>query len=50
MPFATVIRSGSIPNTSLPNQRAEAAEAGDHLVGDQQHVVAGAAPAWIAAK
>ena len=39
MPFATVTRSGSIPNTSAPNQRAEAAEAGDHLVGDQQHVV-----------
>ena len=32
-------RSGSIPNTSAPNQLAEPAEAGDHLVADQQHVV-----------
>ena len=38
--MATVIRSGSIPKTSLPNQLPEPAEGGDHLVGDQQHVVA----------
>ena len=37
--FAKVIRSGVTPNACAPNGVAQAAEAGDHLVEDQQDAV-----------
>ena len=39
MPLAIVIRSGSSPHSAGGEPVAEAAEAGDHLVGDEQDVV-----------
>ena len=39
MPLAMVSRSGSRSHISEANQCAEPAEAGDHLVGDEEDVV-----------
>ena len=49
-PLAKVTMSGSMPYRWLPEHRADPAEPGDHLVGDEQDVVARGTAAATAAQ